>query len=187
MNAINNKQARTAVCTMSLMAFVLCGCTHTEGWEAKLKSDIPVYGHRNWIVIADSAYPKQSAAGIETVYTYANQLEVLEAVLNAVDAASHVQGIILLDAELEHVTEEAAPGVEAYRAALKTQLEGKQVKVMPHEEIIEKLDADSKLFNVLLLKTDMTVPYTSVFLQLDCGYWNAEKEKQLRESIEKLN
>ena len=44
---------------------------------------------------------------------------------------------------------------------------------------------DSKMFNVLLLKTDMVLPYTSVFLQLDCGYWNAEKEQRLRDALGK--
>ena len=39
------------------------------------------------------------------------------------------------------------------------------------------------MFNVLLLKTDLVIPYTSVFLQLDCGYWNAEKEARLRDLI----
>jgi hypothetical protein len=30
----------------------------------------------------------------------------------------------------------------------------------------------------------MTLPYTSVFLQLDCGYWNADQESRLREALE---
>lgn len=28
--------------------------------------------------------------------------------------------------------------------------------------------------------TNMTLPYTSVFLQLDCAYWKREAEQQLR-------
>ena len=40
-----------------------------EDWETALQSKLPVFGHRNWIVIADAAYPKQSAPGIETIYT----------------------------------------------------------------------------------------------------------------------
>ncbi|MFT6621310.1 MAG: hypothetical protein ACJASX_004228, partial [Limisphaerales bacterium] len=27
--------------------------------------------------------------------------------------------------------------------------------------------------------------YTSVFLELDCGYWSGEKEKRLRDAIAK--
>jgi hypothetical protein len=30
----------------------------------------------------------------------------------------------------------------------------------------------------------MALPYTSVFLELDCGYWNAEKEQRLRSALE---
>jgi hypothetical protein len=33
---------------------------------------------------------------------------------------------------------------------------------------------------VLILKTDLTLPYTSVFIELDCGYWGPEKEQALR-------
>src|SRR5665213_988847 len=35
-------------------------------WTMVLDERLPLYGHRNWIVIADSAYPLQSAPGIET-------------------------------------------------------------------------------------------------------------------------
>jgi hypothetical protein len=45
------------------------------------------------------------------------------------------------------------------------------------------LDAASKLFKVFILKTDEVIPYTSVFMQLDCGYWNTESEKHLRERM----
>jgi hypothetical protein len=30
------------------------------GWQAKLDHDLPLLGHRNWILIVDSAYPLQS-------------------------------------------------------------------------------------------------------------------------------
>jgi hypothetical protein len=29
-------------------------------------------------------------------------------------------------------------------------------------------------------QTNMRIPYTSVFLELECGFWNADAEKQLR-------
>jgi hypothetical protein len=152
-------------------------------WQAKLKSELPRYGHRNWIVIADSAYPSQSAEGIETIYTRAGQLDVVDAVLKQLKAAPHVFPVVLLDEELASVPDKHAPGIEAYRKKLKQKLKGKQVEVMPHEEIIGELAKASKLFNVLILKTDMALPYTSVFLRLECGYWDAGKEKALREAL----
>jgi L-fucose mutarotase/ribose pyranase (RbsD/FucU family) len=165
---------------LGIITVLLCGCSGS-GWQARLGSELPLFGHRNWIVVADSAYPKQSASGIETIYTGASQTEVLDTVLTVIDAASHVRVAVLLDAELERVTGRDAPGVQAYREWLKGRLEGRPVTVMPHEEIIHKLDADAKLYNILLLKTDMVIPYTSVFLQLDCAYWSAEQEKRLRD------
>ena len=160
----------------------LSGCA-SSGWQSRFESALPEYGHRNWIVVADAAYPKQSAAGIETIATGKDQFEVLALVLSAIDDAPHVQPIVMLDAELENVAPADAPGVAEYRARLKESLKGRQVQVKPHEDIIAQLDADSALFNVLLLKTDLVIPYTSVFLQLDCGYWNAEKEQRLRDLI----
>ncbi|VGO18745.1 hypothetical protein [Pontiella sulfatireligans] len=164
-------------------AALLTGCTAASNWEATMAERMPEYGHRNWLVVADSAYPKQSAPGIETIYTDAGQVEVLEKVLSAVDEAAHVQPVIMLDAELDSVTEAAAPGVTAYRKDLKKLFGNRPIKVMPHDEIIAKLDKGSKLFNVLLLKSDMVIPYTSVFIELDCGYWNAEKEAALRSAF----
>ena len=30
----------------------------------------------------------------------------------------------------------------------------------------------------------MTISYTSVFLQLDCAYWDVDKDKRLRSALE---
>ena len=155
------------------------------GWRATLDRELPVLGHRNWIVVVDSAYPAQSNAAITTVATGQGQLEMVEAVLEAVDKAPHVSPVVYLDAELEHVPEADAPGIEAYRKALKPLLEGRTAKTLPHEEIIAKLDEAGKLFRVLVLKTDMVLPYTSVFLELDCGYWGPEPQQRLLEAIRK--
>lgn len=167
---------------LSLMVLGIIACNETR-WESRLESALPVYGHRNWIVIADLAYPKQSASGIETIYTDANHLEVIQTVLNKVHEAPHVQANVLLDAEMSYLSDEDVSGLDDYQTQLKELLKGKHVEIMPHEEIIHKLDIDSKVFNVLLLKTNMLIPYTSVFLQLDCGYWNAEQETLLREKM----
>ena len=148
------------------------------GW-----TQLPLLGHRNWIVVADAAYPQQSAEGIETIYSGAGQVEVLEAVLNAIDDARHVFPVALLDKELASVPERHAPGVEQYRRLLNEKLKDQKVEVLPHEDIIDKLDAASQKFKVLLIKTEMTIPYTSVFLRLECGYWDAEKESELRDAI----
>jgi len=167
------------------MLLWMTGCRFSPGvdWRDGLRAYLPLLGHRNWIVVADSAYPAQASPGIQVVYTGEGQIEVLREVLEALDGSRHVQPVVHLDAELEFVPEGLAPGVGAYRAELKKLLEGRRVASELHEGIIGRLDAAGKLFRVLILKTDLTVPYTSVFLELDCGYWGSDAEKKLREAM----
>jgi hypothetical protein len=160
---------------------MLCSAADTaSNWQKVLADRIPAYGHRNWIVVADSAYPAQAKDGIETIVADAGQLHVLEVVLAELGKSKHVTPIIHTDTELSYLDDSQAPGVEAYRARLAELFKDKSVDSMPHEKIIERLDEVSHTFRVLIIKTNMTVPYTSVFLQLDCAYWGPDAEKGLR-------
>jgi L-fucose mutarotase/ribose pyranase (RbsD/FucU family) len=152
-------------------------------WERKLEQLLPLYGHRNWIVIADAAYPAQSRPGIETIVTGAQQIEVVAKVLGALAAAPHVRANVYLDEELEFVAEADAAGVTRYCEQLAGLLESVNRVTLSHDHIIAKLDQTAQLFNVLILKTTMTIPYTSVFFELGCGYWTNEAETRLRQAI----
>jgi hypothetical protein len=55
-----------------------------------------------------------------------------------------------------------------------------EVHPVMHEEIISKLDQVGEMFRVLLIKTNMRMPYTSISFELGCGYWDAKSEKRLR-------
>jgi len=168
--------------TVLVLALLLGGC-QVINWRKRVADALLLLGHRNWVVVADAAYPAQCRAGIDTVATGADQLKVLRAVLEALDAAQHVRPTIYLDAELQHVPEQHAPGIDAYRAALAKLLGDRPVTSIPHEDIIAKLDEAGQMFRILMLKTKLTLPYTSVFIRLDCGYWSAEAEKTLRAAI----
>lgn len=155
----------------------------TDDWKTYLEAKLKLFGHRNWIVIADGAYPQQSNPAIETITIEASQLEVVEYVSNLIAKAAHVDANIFVDKEMAFVAEKNAKGITAYRGNLSKILEGKPVKTMLHEDIIRDLDTSAKLFNVLIIKTDLAIPYTSVFFQLECGYWNANSENELREAL----
>jgi len=159
--------------------------SRTDTWEAELNRWLPLLGHRNWVVVADSAYPAQSSPGIETTVTGTDHIEVLEKTLSAIAECKHIRARVCIDAELQFVAEEDAPGVTEYRRKLKLLLRGLNTYELNHEQIISKLDESGKLFNVLILKTTLNVPYTSIFLELDCGYWDDGAEKRLRESFTK--
>lgn len=152
-------------------------------WKETLNARLPLYGHRNWIVVADSAYPAQSKPGIETIVSGDDQLHVVQHVLDAIAACSHIRANVYADRELAFVPEIDAPGIEDYRKQLAGILQGARVQYIPHDQIIAKLDQSAQVFRILLIKTEMTIPYTTVFFELDCGYWNADAEQRLRQVI----
>ncbi len=154
-----------------------------DTWKVKLQKELPLLGHRNWIVVVDSAYPLQTAPGIETICANEDQLDVVKAVLAELAKTKHVKPVIYTDEEMKFVAETNAPGMTAFREDLIKILERQSVRVLPHEEIITKLDEAGKAFKILVIKTALTKPYTSVFFQLECGYWNADAEKQLRDAM----
>ena len=83
--------------------------------------------------------------------------------------------------------EKDAPGIQAYREELTKALGELPVTSLLHEQIIAKLDEAGKTFHILVLKTNLTLPYTSVFFQLQCGYWTAEAEANLEEYYPKIS
>src|SRR5579863_7517543 len=94
------------------------------GWQQKVTDELPLMGHRNWIVVVDSAYPLQTSSGVETVETSTDQLVVLDYVLGAIKSSKHVRPLVHTDAELRYVPESKAPGVDQYRKDLKSRLDG---------------------------------------------------------------
>lgn len=144
-------------------------------------------GHRNWVVVADSAYPEQSRPGILTIDTGMDHMAVLKAVMSEIGRCKHVRPVVYEDAELKFVPEARAHGVSAYRSALAKMLKGRDVAHVPHEQIIHMLDEAAKTFTIVILKTNETIPYTSVFLNLNCAYWSDAAEKELRSAMRSGN
>ncbi len=153
-------------------------------WKSQVRETLMAYGHRNWIVVADAAYPRQSNPAIQTMVVDAGQLETVEFINNLIGDLDHVDANIFVDEEIAYVQEKNAKGIENYKEKLDRMLRGKSVASRLHEDIIKELDKAAELFNILILKTDQTIPYTSVFFQLECGYWDAAAEKTLRNIME---
>lgn len=157
--------------------------SHADDWQIRLKQQLPLLGHRNWILIVDSAYPLQTSPGIETIETGADQLAVTKAVLAAIDHSIHVRPVVYLDAELPYIPEKDYSEIGAYREGLKIALQSHPVRSLLHEQILGKIGEAGKTYKILVLKTTMTMPYTSVFLQLDCKYLDDAGEQTLRQAM----
>ena len=171
---------------MKSILFLLLMSTNltAQTWKKSLLERLPYLGHRNWIAVVDAAYPAQTSAGIETILCDEPQAAVVKAVIEALAKTKHVRPVIFLDKELKFVSEIDAPGITDYRNALNVMLSNNKPEVIPHEKNISMLDEAGKTFKIILLKTHLTLPYTSVFFRLDCGYWTDEAEKQLRKAMQ---
>ena len=153
-------------------------------WKKTLETDLNLLGHRNWILVVDKAFPEQSSPGMKYIYVEQDLLPVLGQVLEVLDNSTHVKPIIYQDKELSFITEEQVSGIETFRSDAIRTLDGREVQTLLHDEVFGMLDESSSLFRVLVIKTSCTLPYTSVFMQLDCSYWGPENERTLRERMQ---
>lgn len=156
----------------------------TSSWREAFADQLPALGHRNWIVIADSAYPAQTSPGVQVILADSPHLKVVEVVLREIENAKHVRPVIYLDKELPFVEEQYAKGIERFRQSLEAQLKPFHVTPMLHEELLSKLGKAGQSYQILVLKTDLTLPYTSVFIELDAGYWSSEAEASMRRKMQ---
>jgi hypothetical protein len=181
---------RNLILLVAFMASLTFSCVpnqennlQKEDWKAILEKDLHLLGHRNWILVVDKAFPEQSSPGMKYLYVDEDLLPTLSYVLEQVEASSHVRPIIYRDKELSYISNDQVPGIDAFRTQSNAVLEGRKVNTVLHDEVFKMLDKSSSLFRTLVIKTNCTLPYTSVFLQLDCAYWGPENEKILRDQI----
>lgn len=155
----------------------------SDKWEQAFNAKLPMLGHRNWILIVDKAFPEQNAAGMEYIYANEDLNTVLKKVLDQINLSGHVKPIVYRDKELGVISEQQAKGVTQFKTGIANTLVNLPVQTMLHDSVFKKLDTESKLFKVLVIKTNEVIPYTSVFLQLDCAYWTKSKEDTLRNKM----
>ncbi len=152
-------------------------------WQKVLEDRLNLFGGRNWIVIADAAYPAQSSEGVEIITADAPQIEVVKTVLAALTQSKVLGANVITTGELKYVAEQDAPGITSFREGLSQLLTGREASVLAQDRALAKVDEASRSVRVLVIKTDSILPYSSVFLQLTAAYWSADAEKRLRESM----
>ena len=66
-------------------------------WRTTLQQRVPLYGHRNWIVVSDAAFPAYSQSGIETIVVNQDLPSVLNYVAKAISSSKHVRAAAFVD------------------------------------------------------------------------------------------
>lgn len=103
--------------------------------------------------------------------------------LSSIKNSIHVRPVIFMDAELPFIPDQKAPGVSNYRQQITPLLHDYEVISRLHQSLIDEVAKDGAQYHVLILKTNLAIPYTSIFIHLDCKYWSAEDERDLRKAM----
>lgn len=157
-----------------------------NNWKNEFEHYLPFLGHRNWVLVVDKAFPMQSSPAMKILNSNEQLTDVLPYVLGQIAALPHVRPVVYVDKELDYLDDSFCPGISSLRSKLLATLEKHAsgcIASVLHETVFKKLDEAGSLFNVVVIKTESLLPYTSVFMQLDCGYWSEAQEKELRDRM----
>ena len=169
-----------------LMALLWQGCATMDGstqWKSAVQRHTTELGFRNWIVIAEASFPAYSRTGVHQVTANAEIPEALAFVLQSIDQTQHVKPNVYLTRELRSIHNDVAPGIDEYRAKTLEVLAGMEYTSLDQESLMTLLADANRSFDVLLIRTTTALPYSSIFIELQPGYWDAESEQQLRDRI----
>jgi len=182
-----NGRLRAVVCVLMLLVSSSFSQSQAGGsssdWKAIVQSRLPLYGHRNWVVVADAAFPVYAAPGIETIVVNEDLPSVLRYVASTISSSRHVRATVFLDQELQFIDEHDYPGVTELRKQITASFAKDQVSSIPHTEVMTRIDEAGKTFRILFIKTTATIPYTSVYMRLDCGYMSDDVERKIRTAM----
>lgn len=168
------------------LAVASLGCgliRHENTWKVAVTNQTAQLGYRNWIVIAEASLPAQNRVGIRQVTANVEIPEVLDYVLNTLGQTQHVRPHIYLTRELRSLDNDFTPGIDEHRKQLQTALHSHESTELEQQSLLTLLEDATRSFDVLVIRTPTALPYTSVFIELQPGYWDAESETRLRERI----
>ena len=172
------------ICIISLLSGCQDANPAEREWKDQLYKNLAIVGARNWIVIAESSFPAYTGTGIRTMVSDKTSDEVFLDVLNMLEEEAHVVPRIMISSELRSVTEDYAPGIKRYRNNINKMLPGRQHFELMSRTINSLIEDAARQFNVLVIKTKTSLPYSNIYIELDSGYWNSESETALRKSLE---
>ena len=172
--------------TAMIIAFGSFGCGSmgaNRDWRGSVNNQVSQLGYRNWIVIAEASFPAHSRPGIRQVTANAEVPEVLDYVLTALESTQNVNPRIYLTREVRAVENDFSPGIDHFREQIQASLHDYEKTELDQQSLLTLMEAANQSFDVLVIRTSTALPYSSVFLELQPGYWDAESEDRLRQRI----
>ncbi len=168
--------------------FWVLGCATGPGvshWQAAVQRQAGQLGYRNWIVIAEASFPAHSRPGTRQVNAPVEVPEALDYVLRTLEQSESVRPQVYVPRELRSVENDFAPGIDELRKKLEAALHGHERTELDQQSLLTLLEDANRSFDVLVIRTHTALPYSSVFLELQPGYWDVDSETRLRDRIQR--
>jgi hypothetical protein len=169
------------------VALLSSGCMASRpenAWHGAVDRQVGQLGYRNWIVIAEASFPAHRRPGVRQINAPVEVPEALDYVLQTLEQTENVRPQVYLTRELRSVENDFAPGIDALRERMKSALHGHESTELDQQSLLTLMEDASRSFDVLVIRTQTALPYSSVFMELRPGYWDSASEGQLRERIE---
>ena len=169
----------------ALMSLGCANMADDSSWQAAVQRQAGQLGYRNWIVIAEASFPAHSRPGVRQVTAPVDIPDALDYVLKTLEETETVRPQIYVSRELRSVENDFAPGIDELRKSLKNSFHGHEPTELDQQSLLTLLEDANRSFDVLVIRTTTALPYSSVFLELQPGYWDVDSETRLRERIER--
>lgn len=143
-------------------------------------------GARNWVVIADPAYPLPAGESVVCINVPTDTTDTFREVLDLLELEGAVVPRIWTSYELSAMPESRAPGVKEHRKKLEQLLLGRFHYEVNSRIIDMQLARAAKEFRVLYIRTRTRLPYSHIAIELDSGYWNSDAETEIRKRVQEL-
>ena len=171
-----------------LAPVLMSGCgmyQRSDGWRDALMMQTAQLGYRNWIVVAEASFPAHSRPGVRQINADAEIPAVVDEVLRTLERTEQVTPNVFVAREMRVVENDYAPGIDEFRKQLHSALHSRETTELEQQSLLTLMEDATKSFEVLVIRTKTALPYTSVFMELQPGYWNADSEDRLRDRIER--
>ncbi len=171
-----------------VMAVSSLGCSifpqaSSSTWKEAVNRQVGQLGYRNWVIVAEASFPAHSRQGFRQVTADVDVPEAVDYVLNALEQTQHVRPRVYLPREQRSVENDFAPGIDVMRKRIHDSLHGHETTELEQQSLLTLLEDASRSFDVLVIRTHTALPYSSVFLELQPGYWDADSENRLRDRM----
>jgi hypothetical protein len=166
---------------------LVSGCAWVQQentWKLAVDRQTDQLGYRNWIVIAEASFPAHNRAGVRQIAAPVEVPEALDYVLHSLERTENLRPNIYLTRELRSVENDFAPGIDQARKHIHNALHGHEPTELDQQSLLTLLEDANRSFDVLVIRTRSALPYASVFIELQPGYWDASSESRLRDRIQ---